>query len=65
MSIRPSLFTEIMPVIESGLHSLTNFPNVTIQSTLTLRRSLKVLNAVIKELSGVKMLAGVKTMSEV
>ena len=63
--VRPSLFTQIMPIIESGLLSLTNSPNATIQSTLALRRSLKVLVSVLHEFSGMKMLTGVKTMSQV
>ncbi|KAG9317447.1 ARM repeat-containing protein [Chiua virens] len=60
-----SLFTEIIPVIESGLLSFLNSPNPTIQSTLTLRRTLKVLNFIIKEFSNMKMLAGVKTMAQI
>ncbi|KAF8557000.1 ARM repeat-containing protein [Imleria badia] len=61
----PSLFTQLMPVVESGLLSLASSPNASIQSTLSLRRSLQVLNSVIKEFSGVKMPAGVKTMSQI
>ncbi|KAH0839916.1 ARM repeat-containing protein [Lanmaoa asiatica] len=63
--IRPSLFVQIMPVVENGLLPLTNPLNVTIQSTLALRRSLKVLNSVLKVFSSMKMLAGVKTMSQI
>jgi hypothetical protein len=54
-----------MPVVESGLLSLASFPNATIQSTLSLRRSLKVLHSIIEGFSGMKMLAGVKTMFQV
>ncbi|KAF9247341.1 ARM repeat-containing protein [Melanogaster broomeanus] len=61
----PTLFTEIMPVVEAGLVSLVNSPNATMASTLSLRRSLKVLNSILKELSSMKMLTGVKTMSEI
>ncbi|KAN0097466.1 Armadillo-type fold [Tylopilus felleus] len=60
-----SLFTQLIPVVQSGLLSLANSPNATIQSTLPLRRSLKVLYSVIKELANMKMLTGVKTMSQV
>lgn len=63
--LRPSLFTQIMPVVESGLLSLATSTNAAVQSTLVLRRSLKVLNSVLKEFSNVKMPAGIKTMSQV
>ncbi|KAF8450539.1 ARM repeat-containing protein [Boletus edulis BED1] len=61
----PSLFNQLMPVVQEGLLSLTSSPNATIQSTLSLRRSLKVLNSVIKEFSNMKMLTGIKIMSQV
>lgn len=54
-----------MPVVESGLLALASSPNVTMQSTLSLRRSLKVLGSVIKEFSSTKMLTGIKTMFQV
>jgi len=54
-----------MSVVESGLLALASTPNVTMQSTLSLRRSLKVLGFVIKEFSNTKMLTGVKTMFQV
>lgn len=54
-----------MPPIEDGLLSLANSPNASIQSTLTLRRSLKVLNSVLNEFASMKMLTGAKTMSQV
>lgn len=54
-----------MPLVENGLLSLANSQNVTIQSTLTLRRSLKVLNSILYEFANMKMLAGIKTMSQV
>lgn len=34
-------------------------------STLSLRRALKVLNAILKEISSMKMMTGIKTMGEV
>ncbi|KAF9226602.1 ARM repeat-containing protein [Gyrodon lividus] len=61
----PTLFAEIMPVVESGLVSLANSPNVTMVSTLSLRRGLKVLNSIFKDFSSMKMLTGIKTMSEI
>ena len=54
-----------MPLVESGLLALANTPDATLESTLTLRRCLKVLNSVLNEFSAMKMLAGVKTMSQV
>ncbi|KIJ20291.1 hypothetical protein PAXINDRAFT_166384 [Paxillus involutus ATCC 200175] len=61
----PTLFTEIMPVVENGLVSLVNSPNATMASTLSLRRGLKVLNTIFKEFSNIKILTGIKTMLEV
>ncbi|KIL00584.1 hypothetical protein PAXRUDRAFT_821482 [Paxillus rubicundulus Ve08.2h10] len=61
----PTLFTEIMPVVESGLVALVNSPNATMASTLSLRRGLKVLNSIFKEFASIKFLTGIKTMLEV
>ncbi|KAG8218630.1 ARM repeat-containing protein [Butyriboletus roseoflavus] len=63
--LRPSLFTQIMPVVESSLLSLANSTHATIQSTLALRRSLKVLNSVINEFSIMKIPAGIKIMYQI
>ncbi|KIJ70097.1 hypothetical protein HYDPIDRAFT_178457 [Hydnomerulius pinastri MD-312] len=60
-----TLFTQIIPVVENGLVSLANSPNANLQSTLSLRRSLKVVNSILKEFSSMKMMTGVKTMAEI
>lgn len=62
ISIRPSLLADIMDVIRTNLEVLCGTPNGDPRSTLALRRGLALLNSVLKEFSGVKLLAGVKTI---
>lgn len=58
----PSLLADIMDVIRTNLEILCGSPNNDPRSTLALRRGLALLNSVLKEFSGVKLLAGVNTM---
>ncbi|KAG1815549.1 ARM repeat-containing protein [Suillus subaureus] len=64
-SIRPSLLADIMDVIRTNLEVLCGSPISDPRSTLALRRSLALLNSVLKEFSGVKLLAGVNTMVKI
>jgi hypothetical protein len=64
-SIRPLLLADIMDVIRTNLEVLCGSPNNDQRSTLALRRGLALLNSVLKEFSGVKLLAGVNTMVNV
>ncbi|KAI6163060.1 ARM repeat-containing protein [Pisolithus thermaeus] len=61
----PSLLTDLISIIESTLQSLCASSSGSMLSTLALRRALKVLNAVLKEISSMKMLTGIKTMGEI
>lgn len=54
-----------MDVIRTNLGVLCGSPNNDPRSTLSLRRGLALLNSVLKEFSGVKLLAGVNTMVNV
>lgn len=58
----PLLLADIMDVIRTNLEVLCGSPNSDPRSTLALRRGLALLNSVLKEFSGVKLLAGVNTM---
>ncbi|KAG2154931.1 ARM repeat-containing protein [Suillus bovinus] len=58
----PSLLADIMDVIRANLEVFCGSPNDNPRSTLALRRGLALLNSVLKEFSGVKLPAGVKTM---
>ncbi|KAI6134978.1 ARM repeat-containing protein [Pisolithus croceorrhizus] len=61
----PSLLTDLISIVESTLQSLCASSSGSMLSTLALRRALKVLNAVLKEISSMKMLTGIKTMGEI
>jgi hypothetical protein len=52
-----------MDVIRTNLELLCSSPNNNPRSTLVLRRSLALLNGLLKEFSGAKMLTGIKTMA--
>ncbi|KAG1752648.1 ARM repeat-containing protein [Suillus paluster] len=60
-----SLLADIMDVIRTNLQVLCASPNSDPRSILALRRGLALLNCVLKEFSGVKMLTGVKTMANI
>lgn len=61
----PSLLTDLISIIERTLQPLCASSSESMLSTLALRRALKVLNAVLKETSSMKMLTGIKTMGEI
>ncbi|KAG6328294.1 hypothetical protein ID866_10795, partial [Astraeus odoratus] len=60
-----SLFTSLLSVIENGLQLLYTSSSATMSSTLALRRALKVLHSVLKEMSSMKMMTGIKTMGDI
>lgn len=62
---RPSLLTDLTLVIDTNLKTRYSSPNVDPRVTLMLRRSIKVVDETIQELTKKKMLAGVKTMIDV
>ncbi len=64
-STRPSFFDDLMDVIDARLTARYSVGQENPQDALVLRRSLGILNAVIKEFASVKMLNGMKTMANV
>jgi hypothetical protein len=54
-----------MGAIETNLQIRYSTLSSDPQHTLILKRSLKILNAILKELSTMRMLAGVRTMGSV
>ena len=60
---RPDLVPRLADAITSSLEARDNNSNP--NASLLLRRSLEVLNAVLKEYAAFKMLTGVKTMGQV
>lgn len=62
---RPSLLTDLTLVIDSNLKTRYSSPTVDPRVTLMLRRSIKILGETLEELTNKKMLAGVKTMTNV
>ncbi|KAL4076110.1 ARM repeat-containing protein [Scleroderma citrinum] len=61
----PSLLTDLLTFIENALQMLFSSSSVNMFSTLVLRRALKVLNSIVKEISSMKMMTGIKTMGEI
>ncbi|KAH7931251.1 ARM repeat-containing protein [Leucogyrophana mollusca] len=59
-----SLLTDIMQVVEANLQRCGS-SDVDARSSLMLRRSLKLLNAVLKEFASMKMLTGTGTMTNI
>ncbi|KAG0692347.1 hypothetical protein DFH29DRAFT_1047842 [Suillus ampliporus] len=56
----PSLLADIMDIIHTNLQVLCGSPNSDPWSTLVLRRGLALLNCILKEFGGIKMLTGMK-----
>lgn len=54
-----------MGVIDTDLQARYASTTEDPRNTLTLRRSLKLLNGILKEFASIKMLNGVKTMVQV
>ncbi len=62
---RPNLVTELMVIIDSSLQRRYSSPSEDLKDTVTLQRSLHLLNLILGEFAAHKMLTGVRTMSEV
>lgn len=61
---RPSLLPDLLHIVDSGMQSrYSAVPPQT--SSVTLRRALEALNAVLKEFAHIKMLTGIRTMASV
>ncbi|KAJ7498772.1 armadillo-type protein [Mycena latifolia] len=59
----PNLVDDLLKVVETALQKRVSDPvNEDVRDTLTLRRSIKLLNSVLKEFSNAKMLNSVRTM---
>jgi hypothetical protein len=65
LSFRPSLITDLMSLIDTNLQSRYSSPNSDQNTMLVLKRSLRILNEIIKELASVKLPRGVQTMGSV
>ena len=63
LACRPGLVSHLAGVINTSIEA--RYSNAAPNASLLLRRSLQVLNAVLKEFAGFKMLTGVKTMGKV
>ncbi|KAF8663451.1 hypothetical protein AX16_001021 [Volvariella volvacea WC 439] len=61
----PNLLNDLMTVIDTTLQKRYQGGSDDSRDTLMLRRSLKLLNAIIKELASVKMPNGIKIMAQV
>ncbi|KIM90936.1 hypothetical protein PILCRDRAFT_1173 [Piloderma croceum F 1598] len=59
----PSLLTDLTLVIDTNLKARYSSPTIDPHVTLMLRRSIKVLDEILKEITSKKMLLGVKTMA--
>jgi hypothetical protein len=54
-----------MGIIDTNLGTRYSSPSPDPQTALTLRRSLKILNTILKEFASVRMLPGIRAMGEV
>jgi hypothetical protein len=59
------LINDILAFVDKSLQIRYNSADADGGATLVLRRSLKILNEILKEFSAVKMLQGVKAMGQV
>jgi hypothetical protein len=62
---RPTLIDDLVQIIDSHLRERYTSGREDFSNSLTIRRSLKLLNVVVKEFSTIKLLNGVKTMAQV
>ena len=62
---RPSLIPDLFTAISQGFSTCYGPNPVEGPPLLRLRRSLQVLNAILKELSGIKMPSGIKAVGTV
>ncbi|KAF8639750.1 hypothetical protein AX17_001012 [Amanita inopinata Kibby_2008] len=60
----PNLVADIMSIIDNNLQRRYSSTDGETQSTLVLRRSLQLLNAILKEFGSIKMPSGMKIMAE-
>ncbi|KAK0230961.1 armadillo-type protein [Armillaria fumosa] len=60
----PNLVTDLMVIIDSSLQRRYSTPSEDLKDTVTLLRSLHLLNLILGEFAAHKMLTGVRTMSE-
>ncbi|TFK75774.1 ARM repeat-containing protein [Pluteus cervinus] len=61
----PNIVTDLMKIIDANLTKRYNYMNDDARDRLVLRRSLKLLGSILKELASMKMLNGVKVMAGV
>ncbi|KAG2013512.1 ran binding protein 11 [Coprinopsis cinerea AmutBmut pab1-1] len=61
----PTLINDLVSTIDNSLQQRYQAQSTDPQTTLLLKRSLKLVNGILKELASVKMLNGVKTMASV
>ncbi|TFK43406.1 armadillo-type protein [Crucibulum laeve] len=61
----PTLINDLLGVVDSNLNKRYSSPQEDPRDTLMLRRGLKLLNGILKEFSGMKMLSGVKVMANI
>jgi hypothetical protein len=62
---RPSLADDLMGLVDTSLQVLYSSSDQIEQATLILRRGLKILGAILKELAPVKLSVGMRNMKEV
>lgn len=62
---RPNLVSDLMTGIDGNLQKRYTTMNEDDRDALMLRRGLNLLNGILKELTNIKTLAGVRTMSQV
>jgi hypothetical protein len=62
---RPSLADDLMGLVDTSLQVLYNSSDQIEHATLILRRCLKVLGAILKELAPGRLSIGVRNMKEV
>lgn len=65
LALRPDLVEQIMTTIDTHLQTHLTSSDDNPRRSLILRRSLKLLNGIVKEFSAYKMLNGVRTMTVV
>lgn len=61
----PTLLNDLLNVIDSNLQKRYSSILEDLRNTLVLRRSLQLLNAILKEFANMKMLHGIKTMGNI
>lgn len=62
---RPNLITDLMSVVDQNLQKRYVQHSADPRDAVMLRRSLQLINAILKEFASIKMLNGVKVMAQV